>query len=228
MVCLPFVFYFYFAAQFVYALKIGLLWLISCTLSHFYLHIIQLATSKRGMENNCQLYELDGHEALGSYLEIQPCSDNAPELSKCSIQWYRVSSEGKKELISGILVLFLALPIFDLWIREFWALNKGRICFLLVIKEWICLLLTCPLFLFNLPNLRCYQTSLCPWTFWCWAHLASWYYSRRTDNYIDNYWSYWPWSGFYLDSPFCFYFYYRCFQVLGYYVFHLSPFIWFV
>ena len=64
------------------------------------------------MENNYQLYELDGHEALGSYLEIQPCSDNAPELSKCSIQWYRVSSEGgKKELISGILVLFHALLV---------------------------------------------------------------------------------------------------------------------
>lgn len=39
---------------------------------------------------------------LGSYLQIQPCSDNVPELSECSIQWYRVSSEGaKKELISG-------------------------------------------------------------------------------------------------------------------------------
>lgn len=56
------------------------------------------------MENNNQLYELDGTEALGSYLQIQPCSDNAADLSRCSIQWYRVSSEGgKKELISGIL-----------------------------------------------------------------------------------------------------------------------------
>lgn len=58
---------------------------------------------KRGGENVPHLYELDGTEALGSYLQIQPCSDNAPDLSKCSIKWYRVSSEdAKKELISGI------------------------------------------------------------------------------------------------------------------------------
>ena len=62
------------------------------------------------MENNNQLYELDGTEALGSYLQIQPCSDNAPDLSTCSIQWYRVSTEGgKKELISGILFLLKAI-----------------------------------------------------------------------------------------------------------------------
>ncbi|KAF3455267.1 hypothetical protein FNV43_RR05715 [Rhamnella rubrinervis] len=74
----------------------------------------ELAISKRCMENHCQLYELDGHEALGSYLEIQPCSDNAPELSKCSIQWYRVSSEGgKKELISGATKLVYAPEPFD-------------------------------------------------------------------------------------------------------------------
>lgn len=63
----------------------------------------QLAMKKKGMEDN-QLFELDGVETLGSYLQIQPCSDNAPDLSECSIQWYRISSEGgKKELISGIL-----------------------------------------------------------------------------------------------------------------------------
>ncbi|KAG4923556.1 hypothetical protein JHK87_049096 [Glycine soja] len=39
---------------------------------------------------------------LDSYLQIQPCSDNALEVSKCSIQWYCVSSDGaKKELISA-------------------------------------------------------------------------------------------------------------------------------
>ncbi|XP_065634411.1 stomatal closure-related actin-binding protein 1-like isoform X2 [Quercus suber] len=45
----------------------------------------ELAKSKRVVENGSQSFELDGHEALGSYLRIQPCSDNAPELSKCSI-----------------------------------------------------------------------------------------------------------------------------------------------
>lgn len=65
------------------------------------------------MENSSHLFELDGHEALGSYLRIQPCSDNAPEMSKCLIQWYRVSAEGgKKELISGICEVIL---IFTLW-----------------------------------------------------------------------------------------------------------------
>ncbi|KAK9939420.1 hypothetical protein M0R45_016116 [Rubus argutus] len=49
-----------------------------------------------------QSYELDGPEALGSYLRIQPFSDDAIELSTCSIQWYRLSSHGgNKELISG-------------------------------------------------------------------------------------------------------------------------------
>lgn len=50
------------------------------------------------------MYEIDGTEALGSYLRICPCSERAPELSECSFQWYRLASEaGKKELISGIL-----------------------------------------------------------------------------------------------------------------------------
>ncbi|MBA0603582.1 hypothetical protein Gorai_003722, partial [Gossypium raimondii] len=61
----------------------------------------ELARSKGVKDNLSNLYELDGAETLGSYLRIKPCSDIAPELSKCSIQWYRVSSEGgKKELIS--------------------------------------------------------------------------------------------------------------------------------
>ena len=59
------------------------------------------------------MYELDGPEALGSFLQIQACSDKAPDLSHCSIQWYRVSSEGgKRELISGILIYpFILSPL---------------------------------------------------------------------------------------------------------------------
>ncbi|RVX05074.1 Stomatal closure-related actin-binding protein 1 [Vitis vinifera] len=56
----------------------------------------ELAISKRAEENPSRLYELNGSETLGSYLRIQPCSDKAPELLKCSIQWYRVSSESSK------------------------------------------------------------------------------------------------------------------------------------
>ncbi|KAG6632274.1 hypothetical protein I3843_13G129500 [Carya illinoinensis] len=74
----------------------------------------ELATSKRVVENSSHLFELDGHEALGSYLRIQPCSDNAPEMSKCLIQWYRVSAEGgKKELISGATKSIYAPEPFD-------------------------------------------------------------------------------------------------------------------
>lgn len=49
---------------------------------------------------------LDGSEALGSYLRVQPCSDEVPQVSKCSFQWYRLSSEGSwREVISGTSLL---------------------------------------------------------------------------------------------------------------------------
>ncbi|GLT51427.1 hypothetical protein SLA2020_248380 [Shorea laevis] len=74
----------------------------------------ELAKSKRSVENLSFLYELDGAEALGSYLQIKPCSEISPELSKCSIQWYRISSEGgKKELISGASKSVYAPEPFD-------------------------------------------------------------------------------------------------------------------
>lgn len=62
--------------------------------------------SKRDEENKSRLYMLDGSEALGSYLRVQPCSDEVPQVSKCSFQWYRLSSEGSwREVISGISLL---------------------------------------------------------------------------------------------------------------------------
>ncbi|KAK9273178.1 hypothetical protein L1049_017985 [Liquidambar formosana] len=73
----------------------------------------ELARSKRA-EDTTNLYELDGTEALGSYLRIQPRSNRAPELPTCSIQWYRVSSDGgKKELISGATKSVYAPEPFD-------------------------------------------------------------------------------------------------------------------
>ena len=66
-------------------------------------HLFQLEISKRAEENPSRLYELNSSETLGSYLQIKPCYDKAPELLKCSIQWYRVLSESSKnEPISGI------------------------------------------------------------------------------------------------------------------------------
>ncbi|KAB5541076.1 hypothetical protein DKX38_014050 [Salix brachista] len=74
----------------------------------------ELARSRRGEQSIFQLFELDGTEALGSCLRINPCPDNAPELSKCSIQWYRLASDsGKKELISGATKSVYAPEPFD-------------------------------------------------------------------------------------------------------------------
>lgn len=73
----------------------------------------ELAVCKSG-EKNPLLYELDGPEALGSILRILPSSDNAPEISEFSVQWYRLSSDGgKKVLISGATKQVYAPEPFD-------------------------------------------------------------------------------------------------------------------
>lgn len=72
--------------------------------------------SKRNEEKKSCLYKLDGSETLGSYLRVQPCSEEVPTISKCSFQWYRLSSEGSwREVISGItkmVHLFILLLFF--------------------------------------------------------------------------------------------------------------------
>lgn len=66
--------------------------------------------SKRAQENQSRLYELGGCESLGSSLQVQPCSDEAQELSKCSVQWYRIPTEGsRREIISGIHSIILTM-----------------------------------------------------------------------------------------------------------------------
>ncbi|KAI4319640.1 hypothetical protein MLD38_033218 [Melastoma candidum] len=62
----------------------------------------ELTMSKRAEENRSRLYFLDGSETLGSYLKIQPRSANAPALSRCTVQWFRLSSDGsQQDAISG-------------------------------------------------------------------------------------------------------------------------------
>lgn len=74
----------------------------------------ELAINKRAEVKKSCLYEIDGNETLGSCLQIQSCSDNVPEVSKCSIQWHRVPSEGsRKELISGANKSIYAPEPFD-------------------------------------------------------------------------------------------------------------------
>ncbi|KAK4581118.1 hypothetical protein RGQ29_024690 [Quercus rubra] len=74
----------------------------------------ELAIRKRDEENKFRLYVLEGSENLGSYLKLKPCSDKAPQLPNCSIQWYRLSSEGTwKEIISGANKSIYAPEPFD-------------------------------------------------------------------------------------------------------------------
>lgn len=62
----------------------------------------ELAMSKRAEESRLCVYQLEGTQTLGSCLRIRPRSNNAPDLSKSSIQWYRLSSESEqKEVITG-------------------------------------------------------------------------------------------------------------------------------
>ncbi|XP_031378093.1 stomatal closure-related actin-binding protein 3 isoform X2 [Punica granatum] len=62
----------------------------------------ELTLSKRAEENRSRLYILEGSESLGSVLCVRPRTDNAPPLSKCSVQWYRTSSDGShRDVISG-------------------------------------------------------------------------------------------------------------------------------
>ncbi|XP_050245180.1 stomatal closure-related actin-binding protein 3-like [Quercus robur] len=74
----------------------------------------ELAIRKRDEENKFRLYVLEGSENLGSYLKLKPCSDKAPQLPNCSIQWYRLSSEGTwREIISGANKSIYAPEPFD-------------------------------------------------------------------------------------------------------------------
>ncbi|KAL8213717.1 hypothetical protein R6Q57_003166 [Mikania cordata] len=62
----------------------------------------ELLLKKLVEDNKLSLYALEGSGSLGSIFQLQPCSEEAIELSKCSIQWYRLSSQcSRRELISG-------------------------------------------------------------------------------------------------------------------------------
>ncbi|KAK9735893.1 hypothetical protein RND81_04G235800 [Saponaria officinalis] len=62
----------------------------------------ELAMFKTNEDERSRLYEIDGQELLGSCLLVQKCCDTAADLSKCTIQWYRVASDNdKRDLISG-------------------------------------------------------------------------------------------------------------------------------
>ncbi|XXG50630.1 hypothetical protein AAC387_Pa02g4601 [Persea americana] len=74
----------------------------------------ELERCKRLEKSEPHLYELDGSETLGSDLRIIPCEESAPDILKCSIQWFRVLSEGgTMELITGATKSVYAPEPFD-------------------------------------------------------------------------------------------------------------------
>ncbi|RAL45916.1 hypothetical protein DM860_006070 [Cuscuta australis] len=74
----------------------------------------ELALRKSGDGTTQNSYEIDGTEALGSFLKILPCSSDALDISKFSIQWHRLACEGgKKEPISGATKPYYAPEPFD-------------------------------------------------------------------------------------------------------------------
>ena len=64
-------------------------------------------------DQSFDLYEIEGQELLGSCLQVQKRCDEAPQLSECSIQWYRLSYDSdKKALISGTYLLGLNVKMY--------------------------------------------------------------------------------------------------------------------
>ncbi|EPS58021.1 hypothetical protein M569_16796, partial [Genlisea aurea] len=62
----------------------------------------QLETRKNFDGNISSVYELTGSAAIDSMLRIQPRTEAALELGKCSIQWFRLSSQcSRREPILG-------------------------------------------------------------------------------------------------------------------------------
>ncbi|KAL5199118.1 hypothetical protein ABZP36_002630 [Zizania latifolia] len=62
----------------------------------------ELELHQRYKENGMPSYELEGLESLGSMLHIVAQNDGCVDLSKTTIQWFRVQpKENKKEIISG-------------------------------------------------------------------------------------------------------------------------------
>ncbi|PHU00811.1 hypothetical protein BC332_30598 [Capsicum chinense] len=55
-----------------------------------------LPMSRRAGQNKSKFFELTGCEMLRSILRVHSCSAEAIDVSKCSIQWYRLSSECRR------------------------------------------------------------------------------------------------------------------------------------
>ncbi|KAL3687071.1 hypothetical protein R1sor_013380 [Riccia sorocarpa] len=77
-----------------------------------------------------QLYQLTGHEHLGTTLSIVPLDERVSDVSLCSIQWYRISGDGSyTDLISGAIRPQYAPEPFDVgnFLRAEINLPTGKI-----------------------------------------------------------------------------------------------------
>ncbi|KAJ4763057.1 stomatal closure actin-binding-like protein [Rhynchospora pubera] len=64
----------------------------------------ELDLLRRLKEDKKCLFALDGLEILGSSLHIKSQNISAPDITNCSIQWYRLHPDGgKREIISGAI-----------------------------------------------------------------------------------------------------------------------------
>jgi hypothetical protein len=75
----------------------------------------KIAIIKRVEESKSCPFVLEGKQSLGSCLRIRVnAQDNAPDLSNCSIQWYRAACEtSRREAISGAIQSMYAPEPFD-------------------------------------------------------------------------------------------------------------------
>lgn len=83
--------------QLIWSLLTSLFLPLTTTIKHLKIAIIKRAEESK----NCP-FVLEGKQSLGSCLRIRVSSENAIDLSNCSIQWYRAACEtSRREAISG-------------------------------------------------------------------------------------------------------------------------------
>ncbi|PHT48188.1 hypothetical protein CQW23_12396 [Capsicum baccatum] len=76
-----------------------------------------LPMSRRAGQNKSKFFDLTGCEMLRSILRVQSCSAEAIDVSKYSIQWYRLSSECRRR--EPIIAFSVSKNLFLLWVYNF-------------------------------------------------------------------------------------------------------------
>ncbi|KAG6540082.1 hypothetical protein Mapa_018537 [Marchantia paleacea] len=77
-----------------------------------------------------QLYQITGHEHLGTTLSIAAVDEKLSDLSLCSVQWYRIATDGSStDVISGAIRPQYAPEPFDVgkFLRAEISLSNGKV-----------------------------------------------------------------------------------------------------